>query len=186
MRSSRYMNGGGTAAASAAPVWSPFALPGLIGGGSGISGSAGNLKLTTGRAEAARARGFTHVRFEKVGPSRLPDFYMPFRAGRNPHLEAARRNLVDWSHRVGILEEGVWDEPALLDYDLPLCSAGLDPDATPDELDLSAAWLAWGTYADDYYPAVFGPTRDLPAARLTNERLAEFMPLDAATFPLTP
>jgi germacradienol/geosmin synthase len=186
MRSSRYMNGGGTAAASTAPVWSPFALPGLIGGGSGISGSAGNLKLTTGRAEAARARGFTHVRFEKVGPSRLPDFYMPFRAGRNPHLEAARRNLVDWSHRVGILEEGVWDEPALLDYDLPLCSAGLDPDATPDELDLSAAWLAWGTYADDYYPAVFGPTRDLPAARLTNERLAEFMPLDAATFPLVP
>jgi germacradienol/geosmin synthase len=79
---------------------------------------------------------------------------------------------------MGMLEEGVWDEDKLAAYDLPLCSAGIDPDATPEALDLSSRWLAWGTYADDYYPLVYGNRRDLAAARLTTRRLADCMPLD--------
>ncbi|MDX6347184.1 MAG: germacradienol/geosmin synthase [Streptomyces sp.] len=169
MRSSRYMNGGGTGGGGGTVV---------LRGPSGIGVSAANLKLTTARAETARLRGFTHVPFQRVGPSRLPDFLMPFPITLSPHLEEARRNVVAWAHGVSILEEGVWDEGRIIDYDLPLCSAGLDPDATPAELDLSSAWLAWGTYGDDYYPVVFGHRRDLAGAKLCNDRLSAFMPVD--------
>lgn len=84
---------------------------------------------------------------------------------------------------MGILEEGVWDEDKLAAYDLPLCSAGLDPDGDQDALDLSAHWLAWGTYGDDYYPLVFGGRRDLAAAKLCTERLSACMPVDGGEFP---
>jgi germacradienol/geosmin synthase len=63
-------------------------------------------------------------------------------------------------------------------FDLPLCAAGIFPDASPAELDLAAAWLAWGTYADDYYPQVFGRRHDLAGAKITNQRLSALMPLD--------
>ncbi|MGW2731310.1 germacradienol/geosmin synthase Cyc2, partial [Streptomyces sp. NPDC001494] len=120
----------------------------------------------------------SHVPFQKVGPSRLPEFHMPYELALSPHLDTARRGLVAWSHRMGILAEGVWDEDKLAAYDLALCSAGLDPDATPQALDLSAQWLAWGTYGDDYYPLVYGHRRDLAAARLTTARLSACMPVD--------
>lgn len=87
---------------------------------------------------------------------------------------------------MGMLEEGVWDEDKLAAYDLALCSAGIDPDATPEALDLSAHWLAWGTYADDYYPLVFGARRDLAAARLATARLSACMPCDGEETTVVP
>ncbi|WP_193524983.1 terpene synthase family protein [Streptomyces malaysiensis] len=215
MRSSRYMNGahkaseahgadgprgahgvheagdahgtngaGGTGRRSERAPWSPFALTGL-----GVS--AASLPLTTGRAEAARARRFSHVPFQRTGPSLLPDFSMPFTLRLNAHLPTARRHLVDWAHRMGILEpqpgvpgSQVWDERRLLAADLPLCAAGIHPDGSPEELDVASGWLAWGTYADDYYPAVFGRTHDLAGARACNARLGAFMPLDAGPTPV--
>jgi germacradienol/geosmin synthase len=116
----------------------------------------------------------------------IPDFHMPYQVELCPHLPGARQRLVEWSHRMGILQEGVWDEDRLAAADLALCSAGLDPDATEEALDLSAHWLAWGTYGDDYYPLVFGNRRDLAAARLTTERLAACMPVDSGEVPLVP
>jgi len=86
-------------------------------------------------------------------------------------------------HAMGMLQEGVWDEDRLAAADLPLCSAGLDPDATPEALDLSSHWLAWGTYGDDYYPLVYGHRRDLAAARLTTRRLSDCMPVDGEEAP---
>ncbi|MBL1096410.1 terpene synthase family protein [Streptomyces coffeae] len=187
LRSSRYMNGGGAGAAPAA--WSPFGLSGIGGGGLGVS--AADLRLTTGRAEAARRRGFSHVPFRHVGPSRIPDLSMPFTLRLSPHLNGARRHLADWSHRMGILQPQpgvpgsyVWDEHRLLAADLPLCAAGIHPDGSPDEVHLASEWLAWGMYADDYYPAVFGRTRDLAGARASNDRLGAFMPLDAGATPV--
>ncbi|WP_218929575.1 family 2 encapsulin nanocompartment cargo protein terpene cyclase [Streptomyces sp. Rer75] len=196
MRSSRYMNGGG---AAAEPAWSPFSVSGLgIGGlgvggpgGSGLGVSAADIRLTTGRAERARARGFSHVPHQRVGPSRLPDFFMPFTARLSPHLDRARRNLVEWTHRMGIFgpqpgvpDSDVWDERRLRAADLPLCAAGIHPEASPDELDLTSGWLTWGTYADDYYPQVFGRKRDLTGAEACNERLKTFMPVDAGPTPV--
>ncbi|MER7397869.1 terpene synthase family protein [Streptomyces sp. NPDC000151] len=187
MVSSRYMNGAGEGTAPAAPRRF-FSLP---------LGALGLAALdvtpaapTTARAEAARARTFTHVPFQKVGPSRLPDFKQPLPGRLCRHLDTSRKHLVEWAHRMGILEEQpgipgsqVWTEEKLLDYDLPLCSAGLDPDATLEELDLSSAWLAWGTYGDDYYPVVFGRRGDLAGAKAMDERLAACMPLDCTPPP---
>ncbi|AOR31451.1 Geosmin synthase [Streptomyces fodineus] len=165
MRSSRYMNKG-------ARDDSPWQLP------SGPGVSAADVGALLASAAQERLRAYTHLPYQKVGPSILPEFRMPYRLEVSPHLDAARRNLVGWTHRMGILEEGVWDEDKLAAYDLALCSAGLDPDATPEALDLSAQWLAWGTYGDDYYPLVYGHRRDLAAARLTTARLSQCMTVE--------
>ncbi|MEU2052700.1 germacradienol/geosmin synthase Cyc2 [Streptomyces bungoensis] len=165
LRSSRYMNQG-------ARTGSPWQLP------SGPGTSAADVGALLASAAAERLRAYAHLPFQRVGPSRLPDFRMPFPLELSPHLDRARGNLVTWSHRMGILHEGVWDEEKLAAYDLALCSAGLDPDAEPEALDLSAQWLAWGTYGDDYYPLVYGHRRDLAAARLTTARLSACMGVD--------
>lgn len=185
LRSSRYMNGGGAAAGSPRP-WSPFSFGGL-------GTSAADLKTALATAGALRLRSATHVPYQKVGPSRLPDFCMPFTTTLSPHLEGARLRLIDWAHRMGLLQpqpgvplSDIWDEPAMVRHDLALCAAGIHPDATPEQLDLDAAWLAWGTYADDYYPAVFGRTRDLASAKVCTERLSALMPLDPGATPPEP
>jgi germacradienol/geosmin synthase len=79
---------------------------------------------------------------------------------------------------MGILDEGIWDEQAVRDYDLPLCGAGIHPEASPDELDLTSGWLVWGTYGDDLYPRVFGRGGDLSAGRASNARLKALMPVE--------
>lgn len=115
---------------------------------------------------------------------RLPQPYLPFTVGDNPHLEEARAATVEFCRRNGFFDL-VWSERDAVANDLALCSAGLDPDATLEEMCLSAAWLAWGTYADDFYPQIYGTTPDLTAAKLANRRLLEFVPLDLVTA-LTP
>ncbi|MFJ4625753.1 germacradienol/geosmin synthase Cyc2 [Streptomyces sp. NPDC088847] len=165
LRSSRYMNEG---ALDNSPLNGP----------TGIGTSAADVGALLASAGAERLRAYTHVPFQKVGPSQLPDFYMPFTVELSPHLDGARHRLVDWAHAMGILEEGVWDEEKLAAADLPLCSAGIDPDATEAALDLSSRWLAWGTYGDDYYPLVYGIRGDLAAARVTTARLSDCMPIE--------
>ncbi|MET7570325.1 germacradienol/geosmin synthase Cyc2 [Streptomyces sp. NPDC005492] len=165
LRSSRYMNEG---ALDNSPLNGP----------TGIGTSAADIGALLASAGAERLRAYTHVPFQKVGPSQLPDFYMPFEVELSPHLDGARLRLVDWTHAMGMLEEGVWDEEKLAAADLPLCSAGIDPDATEKALDLSSRWLAWGTYGDDYYPLVYGIRGDLAAARVTTARLSDCMPIE--------
>ncbi|MFJ4122498.1 family 2 encapsulin nanocompartment cargo protein terpene cyclase [[Kitasatospora] papulosa] len=173
MRSSRYMNGG----------------PSATGATSGFGMAAASVRLTP-RSESARLRSLTHVPYRHVGPSLLPDFEMPFSTTLSPHLGGARVRIVEWSRRMGLLEAQpgvpgsyIWDEARLIATDLPLCAAGLHPDATPEELDLSSGWLTWGTYGDDWFPVVHGRSRDLAGARVANERLSLFMPLDGASAP---
>ncbi|MFC5954087.1 germacradienol/geosmin synthase Cyc2 [Streptomyces pratens] len=170
MRSSRYMNEGARQA-------NPWEVP------TGPGTSAVDVRGLLAAAGAARLRAHAHVPYQKVGPSLIPDLRMPFPLELSPHLDASRSTLVDWCHRTGILSEGVWDEDKLDAYDLALCSAGIDPDATPAALDLSAQWLAWGTYGDDYYPLVYGHRRDLVTARLTTARLSDCMPVDGEPVP---
>lgn len=172
MRSSRYMNDGG--AAQAAP---------------GFGMAAASIRFTP-RSESSRLRRHTHLPHQHVGPSLLPDFDLPFGTTLSPHLHGARERMVDWARRMGILEaqpgvpgSHIWDEERLRAIDLPLCAAGIHPDATADGLDLSSRWLAWGTYGDDWFPVVHGRTRDLAGARHANERLSLFMPLDGSPAP---
>ncbi|MFJ9559144.1 germacradienol/geosmin synthase Cyc2 [Streptomyces fuscichromogenes] len=163
LRSSRYMNQG----ALPSSPWQHLTGPGT---------SAADVGALLATAAAERLRGYSHVPFQQVGPSLLPDFHMPYEVEVNPDLDAARPRLTAWMHGTGMLSEGVWDEDRFAAADLALCAAGLDPDAGPEELDLSAQWLAWGTYADDYYPLCFGTRRDLAGARLATARLSACMP----------
>ncbi|MGH4019651.1 MAG: family 2 encapsulin nanocompartment cargo protein terpene cyclase [Pseudonocardiaceae bacterium] len=174
MRSSRYMNSG-----------SPN-TGGVLGGPTGLGTSAARIVPSLVLTAPQRMRSFTHVPFQPVGPLRRPDFHMPFTARRSPHLDAARRHVVEWAHRMGMLDEapGIWDEPKLKAFDFPLCAAGIHPDATPDQLDLTSGWLTWGTYGDDYYPVVFGRTGNHAGAKASNRRLSEFMPVESSQTPV--
>ncbi|GGT79737.1 MULTISPECIES: terpene synthase family protein [Streptomyces] len=163
MRSSRYMNDGLDTG--------PSRFAGVLGT------SALDIRTLFGRPAAARLRTLTHVPHQQVGASILPDFDLPFPLTLSPHHEEAKRLSVDWAERMGLLED-VWDRPMLEGFDLALCSAGLDPDATSEELELSAEWLTWGTYGDDYYPAIFGRSRDLLGAKGCTERLKTCMSVD--------
>ncbi|MFF3319789.1 germacradienol/geosmin synthase [Streptomyces sp. NPDC003035] len=163
MRSSRYMNEGLDTG--------PSHLDGVLGT------SALDIRTLFGRPAAARLRTLTHVPHQQVGPSLLPAIDLPYPLTLSPHHEEAKRLSVDWAERMGLLDD-IWDRPMCEGFDLALCSAGLDPDATLEELELSAEWLTWGTYGDDYYPLVFGKPRDLIGAKQSTERFKSCMPVD--------
>ena len=131
-----------------------------------------------------RLRGFTHVPFQPAGGLELPAMDVPFPLTLSPHLDASREQVVRWAAQTGILSEGVWDEGKLRAFDLALCAAGIHPDATAEQLDLTTGWLTWGTYGDDYYPLAFGRGSGIAAAKAGNARLEEFMPLDLTAMPV--
>jgi germacradienol/geosmin synthase len=172
MRSSRYMNKGGQVAG------------GALGGPLGIGTQAARIVSSLLATAPQRLRSHSYVPFQMVGPTDLPEFYMPFALRLSPHLDRARANNVEWAARMGILSENIWDLRKLDAADLALCAAGIHADAGPEDLDITTGWLTWGTYADDYYPAVFGTTHDIAAAKASNDRLIQFMPLDGITMPV--
>ncbi|TDC62847.1 terpene synthase family protein [Streptomyces hainanensis] len=175
LRSSRYMK----------PVDEPAQRLGLSGPFTALASLGVS---TTPRAEAARARGFSHVPHRRVGPSLLPDFDVPYELRLNPLLPAARREAIAYGHRVGLFTDAptVWTEHKLAGYDFALCAAGISPDVGQEELDLATGWLVWGTYGDDYYPVAFGRTRNLAGARACTERLVALMPVDDPHTPPPP
>jgi germacradienol/geosmin synthase len=159
MRSSRYMNGGGGGGVPAGPR--------------GLGTSAARVRLSA----------HTHMPHQPVGATGLPDFHMPYRLRISPHLGSARANALSWAAGMGMLDGWLWDEHAVAGFDFALCAATIHWQASAADLDITTAWLTWGTYADDYFPAVFGRTRDMVGAKLFNERLATFMPLDFSVTP---
>ncbi|ADB33283.1 Terpene synthase metal-binding domain protein [Kribbella flavida DSM 17836] len=170
LRSSRYMNDGGQAA-----TLGPSAL---LDGPKGLGTAASRILQSMVTSAPYRIRSYTHRLYDVVEPFERPELYMPYRAKLSPHLDRARANVLEWGQRMGLTDGVIWDARMLLANDLPLCAAGIHPDADPDALDLSSQWLAWGTYADDYYPVAFGRSRDLVGAKATNKRLSALMPLE--------
>jgi germacradienol/geosmin synthase len=180
MRSSRYMNDNATTEPSIAQR--------LLSGPRGLGTSAAQIKLSPDGLGLQRVKYHTHSPYLLVGPTKLPDFYMPYTARVNGHLERSRQYCITWARQMGMLEPlpdgiGIWDEETLALFDFANCAARIHPDASGPQLDLSSAWLTWGTYGDDYFPAVFGPTRNIAAAKVFNARLPAFMPLDCADTP---
>lgn len=177
LRSSRYMN---TAVRPAGQF--------TLGGPQGIGTSAARLRSVTGLAE--RARRYDLSPFRKVGPLPVPSLYMPYRSRQNRHLDRARGTVVDWSRDMGFFDPvprsatpavkapSVWTARMLAGYDFAVCAGALNPDGSAEELDLGTQWLSWGTYGDDWFPQVYGPTGDLNGARAMVARLKSFMPLD--------
>ncbi|WP_042369778.1 terpene synthase family protein [Streptacidiphilus neutrinimicus] len=169
LRSSRYMNEGALDRGSAS-AWRP--------GPTGIGLSAADVSSLTNRLGLKRIRNFTHVPYRRVGPSQVPVAASPFPLTLSPHLDAARSSSNAWMAAMGLLDEGIWDERLLTGFDLPLCAAGSFPGHGEEALTLAADWLAWGTYADDYYPLVLGRGGDVAAARLATSRLHALMPVE--------
>jgi len=187
MRSSRYMNKGASPAPSVAER--------LLSGPLGLGTSAARLTLSPGALGLSRFKSHTHVPYAAVGPTTLPEFSMPYTARVNANLERSRQHCIDWARERGMLGPlpgvpglGIWDEENLALFDFANCAARIHPDASGPELDISSAWLTWGTYGDDYYPVVFGTTRDMVGAKALTARLSALMPLDLAPTPppLTP
>ena len=183
MRSSRYMNKGSKGSAG------PF--DGLSLGPTGLGTSC--LRLSPAGLGFTRIKNFTHVPYQHVGPVKLPDFYMPYSTRENANLDAARRHSKDWARRMGMLESlpgvpgvCIWDDHIFDVADVALCGALIHPAATGPELNLTACWLVWGTYADDYFPALYGYSRDMAGAKVFNARLVQFMPDDPATLTSVP
>ena len=179
-RSSRYMN----ESTSSAPA-------GVLGGPTGLGTSGLRLPLSPlQKGLRARAAQHSHTPFLPVGHLPLPELYMPFPVRLNPNLDTARAWSLSWARKVGFFDSvpgvargALWNERVFRGFDFAICSSGIGPDATPEALNLSTDWLAWGTYADDYFPVVFGTTRDLAVAKVANERLSLFMPLDLGVTP---
>ena len=179
-RSSRYMNegavastpnplGGPTEFASAATLFGPRPV--------GSACAPGRLSTRTSR-------------YEPVGHLPLPEIYLPYPERVAP---ASRRRA--WhTDRVGPrhghvrlrsrcrtgrdLDRAIFRRPRLR-----LLRGPDQPGRHGRDVNLSRDWLSWGTYADDYFPAVFGPTHDLAAAKLANDRLVLFMPLEDGPTP---
>ncbi|UGQ10396.1 germacradienol/geosmin synthase [Yinghuangia sp. ASG 101] len=174
MRSSRYMNQGAGAGRRRTFPFPP----------TGLGTSAANLVATL-----TRVRRRLHTP-HPVGPSIVPDIETPFPLSLSPHAGDALEKSVAWAREMGLIGPGaspdaanLWTEEMLRGFDFALCSAGLDPDATPGELELSACWLTWGTYADDYFTAIHGRTGDVLGARIHTDRLAARMPVDGTPPP---
>ena len=172
-QSSRYA-GARTASAPAA----------LLTGPSGLGTQTARIAASLAATAPRRLRSFTHVPFQPAGHIKRAALDMPFPLTLSPHLEASREHIVSWAASMGLLSEGIWDEARLRAFDFALCSAGIHPEATPGQLDLTTGWLTWGTYGDDCYPVIFGRGSNIPGARACNDRLAQFMPLDLATMPV--
>ncbi|MUL43267.1 germacradienol/geosmin synthase [Streptomonospora sp. PA3] len=174
-RSSRYMNDGATARS------------GGLSGPTGLGTSGGRPAFSSiGPGLRRRSRQHSQPLLPQTGSLECEPLYMPFPIRRSTHLDDARAYAVGWARDMGMLASvpgagtgAVWTEQEFIDLDLAYCASMIHADADPEQLHLSSDWLAWGTYGDDAYPRWFGATRNLQAAKLQNERLALFMPLDS-------
>jgi len=136
-----------------------------------------NSGVTAPTDPGVRTRGRQLSRVPRQpGHLTVPALYMPFPVRVSPHLALARRHTADWARATGLLNEGLWDERQLAGADFARCAAMIHAEADPGQLELSADWLTWGTYADDYYAAMFGASRDVAGARECTRRLASFLP----------
>ncbi|MGH8794724.1 MAG: terpene synthase family protein [Stackebrandtia sp.] len=120
-------------------------------------------------------------------PFTLPDFYMPYTARLNPHMEAARTHTKEWAREMGMIGDGaehaVWSESDFDSHDYAGLCAYTHPDASGPKLDVVTDWYTWVFYFDDYFLEKFKKTGDVAGAEAHLERLPDFMPLDGESTP---
>ncbi|OXM46894.1 terpene synthase family protein [Amycolatopsis alba] len=119
----------------------------------------------------------------------LPEFYVPYPARMNPHLEAARAHSMAWARRMGMLDspapsgDVVWTEQALAKMDYALLCAHTHPDCDGPSLDLVTDWYVWVFFFDDDFLAQFKYTRNTEGAKAYLDRLELFMTGPGETAP---
>ncbi|MBK8266469.1 MAG: hypothetical protein IPK80_34725 [Nannocystis sp.] len=129
-------------------------------------------------------------------PFELPEFYVPYEARLNPHLDEARERGKQWAYAMGILGApagspgaDVWSERKFVAMDFPLLTAYTHPDASADELALITEWYVWVFYLDDHFLETYKRSRDLSGALVYLNGLLAFMPMnlgDAVPEPRNP
>jgi germacradienol/geosmin synthase len=111
----------------------------------------------------------------------LPDFYLPYPARINPHLERTRAHSDEWAQRMGMLDSPtpdgglVWDADKLSKMDYALMCAYTHPDCDGPALDLVTDWYVWVFFFDDHFLEQFKYSRDLVGAKAYLDRLELFM-----------
>jgi germacradienol/geosmin synthase len=120
-------------------------------------------------------------------PYELPDFYMPYPARLNPHLNTAREHTKAWAREMGMLDApadspgaNVWDEAGFDSMDFALLCAYTHPDTPSRELDLVTDWYVWVFYFDDHFLEIYKRSQDQAGAKEYLDGLPAFMPLDPA------
>src|SRR5947209_19897578 len=123
-------------------------------------------------------------------PYELPDFYMPYPARLNLHLDMARMHTKAWAREMGMLdappeEHGaeVWDEARFDSMDFALLCAYTHPDAPSRELDLVTDWYVWVFYFDDHFLEIYKRSQDQTGAKEYLDGLPAFMPVDLGATP---
>ena len=117
-------------------------------------------------------------------PFELPEFYMPYPARLNPHLESAREHSKAWAYEMDMVDApqngtAIWDEHDFDSHDYALLCAYTHPDAPGPELDLITDWYVWVFYFDDHFLELYKRTRDLAGAKEYLDRLRAFMPVES-------
>ncbi len=113
----------------------------------------------------------------------LPEFYTPYPARCNPHLDRARAHSKAWARSMDMIDVPqhgtvIWTERDLDAHDYPLLCAYTHPDTTAELLDLVTDWYVWVFYFDDHFLELFKRSRDLDGARAYLDALRAFMPAD--------
>jgi germacradienol/geosmin synthase len=112
-------------------------------------------------------------------PFELPEFYVPYPARLNPHLEHAREHSKAWARDMTMIEgSGIWEECDFDSHDYALLCAYTHPDATGPELDLVTDWYVWVFFFDDHFLDIFKRSQDMAGAKAYLDRLPAFMPVD--------
>lgn len=112
-------------------------------------------------------------------PFSLPDFYVPYPARLNPHLEAARSHTREWARGMGMLEgSGIWEERDLESHDYALLCSYTHPDCSAEALSLVTDWYVWVFFFDDHFLELFKRTPDREGGKRYLDRLPAFMPME--------
>ncbi|TKK81050.1 germacradienol/geosmin synthase [Herbidospora galbida] len=111
----------------------------------------------------------------------MPEFYVPYPARLNPHLERSRAHTMTWAKEMGMLDAPkpgggvVWTAEELDRMDYALMCAYTHPDCDGPALDLVTDWYVWVFFFDDHFLELFKHSRDFAGAQRYLDRLELFM-----------
>jgi germacradienol/geosmin synthase len=115
----------------------------------------------------------------------IPNYYMPFTAQVNPHLNAVRVHIKAWAYAMGLISPGedtlnlgLWDERKFDSMDLGFFTAINNPDMGILQLELVGDWCVCLFYENDYFPERYKRPRDLAGAKDFINRIPAFMSPD--------
>lgn len=119
----------------------------------------------------------------------MPDFFMPFEARLNPHLDGCRERVPVWAEAMGLLDpsheaasDQRWSRAAFERADFPLFTAYAHPDASAAELDLVCCWYVLMWFVDDQLQAAY--ELDPWSLRRGVDRFMSFMPVLPSPVPV--